>query len=60
MHSERKYLLLHDGLKRAKAQVQLHFRDSGPREDGLLAKKAGTVGQVRADTNQDSGQQPCI
>jgi hypothetical protein len=53
-----KYLLLHDGPSRAKAQVQLRFRDSDPREDGLLAKKAGTVGQVRADTYQGSGQQP--
>ncbi len=57
MHSERKYLLLHDGLSRAKAQVQLSFRGSDPREDGLLAKKAGTIGQVRADTDQGSVQQ---
>ena len=58
MHAEHKYLLLHDGLSRAKAQVQLHFRGSDPREYGFLAKKAGTVGQVRADTDQGSGQQP--
>ncbi len=47
MYSERKYLLLHDGLSRAKAQVQLCFLGSDPREYGLLAKKAGTVGHVR-------------
>ncbi len=60
MHLERKYLLLHDGLSRAKAQVQLRFRLGGsdPREDGLPAEKAGTVGQVRANTDQGSGQQP--
>jgi hypothetical protein len=58
MHSERKYLLLYDGLSGAKDQVQLRFRGADPREDGLLAKKAGTVGQVRADTDQGSGQQP--
>jgi hypothetical protein len=58
MHLGRKYLLLHDGLSRAKAQVQLCFRGSDPREDGLLAKKAGTVGQVRAYTDKGSGQQP--
>jgi hypothetical protein len=61
MLTEHKYLLLHDGLSRAKAQVQLRFRgseSSDPREDCLLAKKAGTVGQVREDTDQDSGQQP--
>ncbi len=50
MHSERKYLLLHDGLSRAKAQVQLcfEFRASDSREDGLLAKnwqKGGHCGQ---------------
>ncbi len=38
MHSQRKYLLLHDGLSRAKAQVQLRFCGSDSREDGLLAK----------------------
>jgi hypothetical protein len=58
MHSERKYLLLHDGLSRAKAQGQQRFRGCDPREDCLLAKKAGTVGQVRADTDKGSGQQP--
>ncbi len=40
MHLERKYLLLHDGLSRAKAQLQMRFRGSDPREDGLLAKNA--------------------
>ena len=34
MHSELKYLLLHDGLSRAKARVQLRFRGFDPREDG--------------------------
>ncbi len=57
MHSQRKYLLLHDGLSRANAQVQLRFRVSDPREGGLLAKKLG-CGQVRADTDQGSSQQP--
>ncbi len=55
MHTERKYLLLDDGLK---AQVQLRFLGTGLREYELLAKKADTVGQVRVDSDQGSGQQP--
>jgi hypothetical protein len=58
MHLECKYLLLHDGLGRARVQVQLHFLGSDTREYGSLAKKAGTVGQFRAVTDQGSGQQP--
>ncbi len=54
MHLERKYLLLHDSLSRAKAQV-LRFRGSDPREDCFLAKKTGTVRQVRANADQGSG-----
>ncbi len=56
MHSEGKYLLRHDGLSDAQAQVQLCLRVSHPAE--YMAIKAGTVGQIRPDTHQGSVHQP--
>ncbi len=58
MHSEGKYLLRHDGLSDAQAQVQLCLRVSHPAEYMVLATKAGTVGQIRPDTHQGSVHQP--
>ena len=58
MHSEGKYLLRHDGLSAAQAQVRLCLRVSDPAEYMVLAIKAGTVGQIRPDTYQGSGHQP--
>ena len=58
MHSEGKYLLHHDGLSAAQAQVQLCLRVSHPAEYMVLAIKAGTVGQIRPDTYQGSVHQP--
>ena len=59
MHSEGKKLLLHDGLGRAKAQKQHRVRGSDREgEYGVLAISAGTVRQLRPDTDQGSGQQP--
>jgi hypothetical protein len=51
MHSERKYLLLHDRLSRAKAQVQLSILSSEktvcwPKRQALLGRNVQT--QTRA------------
>ena len=59
MHSEGKYLLRHDGLSHAQAQVQLCLCVSYPgAEYMVLAIKSGTVGQIRPDTHQGSVHQP--
>ncbi len=59
MHSECKYLLRHDGLSHAQAQVRLCLLVSHPgAEYMVLAIKAGTVGQIRPDTHQGSVHQP--
>ena len=52
MHSEGKYLLRHDGLSHAQAQVRLCLCVSYPgAEYMVLAIKSGTVGQIRPDTH---------
>ena len=59
MHSEAKYLLRHNGLSHAQAQVRLCLCVSYPgAEYMVLAIKAGTVGQIRPDTHQGSVHQP--
>jgi hypothetical protein len=58
MHSECKYLLRHDGLSGAQAQVQLCLLGSHPADYMVLTIKAGTVWQIRPYTHQGSIQQP--
>jgi hypothetical protein len=58
MHSECKYLLLHDGLSRAKTQVQLRFRGYDSREYGVLSISACIIRQICPDTDKCSGLQP--